>query len=195
MKKVLFEKCGMTTIWRDGVMLPITVLKLPKTTVFQSGDDTLAFVEKKKRMTKPILGILEKHKIESEKGLIYKIGSNFEREDRIVSIHTFKEGDVVDISGVTKGKGFQGVMKLHNFKGGRASHGASLSHRKQGTTGGRHLPGRVWKNKKMAARMGGDNVTQKNLKIISVFEDLLLIKGSIPGNNKSLVAVKLKGGK
>jgi len=100
----------------------------------------------------------------------------------LVASH-FVAGQFVDVQGVTGGKGFAGVMKRWNFGGGRASHGASVTHRSHGATGSRQDPGRVWKNKKMAGHMGVDTVTTQNLKVVAIdeAENLILVEGSVPG--------------
>lgn len=108
-----------------------------------------------------------------------------------LTIEYFQDGDVVDICGRSKGKGFQGVMKRHNFAGGRASHGTSVSHRAPGSIGQRTWPGKVFKGKRMAGHMGDEVVTVKNLTIVGVEpeQNLLLIKGAVPGANHSLVVI------
>ena len=102
---------------------------------------------------------------------------------KISAMH-FVPGQLIDVCGISKGKGFQGVMKLHNFRGGRATHGNSLSHRVPGATGMRQDPGRVFKNKKMPGRMGSDTVTVQNLFVLKVdpVRDLVYVKGAVPGN-------------
>jgi large subunit ribosomal protein L3 len=109
---------------------------------------------------------------------------------KIHSMH-FVPGQLVDVCGTSKGKGFAGVMKRWNFGGGRASHGNSLAHRIPGSTGCRQDPGRVFKNKKMPGRMGGERVTAQNLRLLKIdtTRDLLYIKGAVPGNNGSFVRV------
>ena len=98
------------------------------------------------------------------------------------------------MTGVSKGKGFQGTMKRHGFGGGRKTHGNSVSHRTPGSIGCRSFPGEVWKGKRMAGRMGSDQVTVKNLKIVKVLKDknLVLISGAIPGKKDSIVIVREK---
>ena len=118
--------------------------------------------------------------------------------DNILEIGTtlkanhFKKEQYIDTSSVSIGKGFAGVMKRHNFGGLRASHGVSISHRSHGSTGQNQDPGRVFKGKKMAGRMGAKKVTKQNLKILDIDEanNLLIIKGSIPGKKNSIVFIK-----
>ena len=110
----------------------------------------------------------------------------------IISIDHIKKNQFIDVTGISIGKGFAGVMKRHNFGGLRASHGVSISHRSHGSTGQNQDPGRVFKGKKMAGRMGFKKVTKQNLKVIEIDQDnsLLIIKGSIPGKKNSIVYIK-----
>ncbi len=109
-----------------------------------------------------------------------------------VSVSHFKKEQYVDASSISIGKGFAGVMKRHNFGGLRASHGVSISHRSHGSTGQNQDPGRVFKGKKMAGRMGNKKVTKQNLKIIEIDETnkLIIIKGSVPGKKNTIVFLK-----
>ena len=110
----------------------------------------------------------------------------------ILDVSHFQKDQIVDVTGVSIGKGFQGSMKRHNFKGGRASHGVSVSHRAHGSTGNSQDPGRVFKGKKMAGHMGAKKVTKQNLKIVSVDQDnkLISIMGSVPGKKNTVVLIK-----
>ena len=110
----------------------------------------------------------------------------------ILDVSHFQKDQIVDVTGVSIGKGFQGSMKRHNFKGGRASHGVSVSHRAHGSTGNSQDPGKVFKGKKMAGHMGAKKVTKQNLKIISVDQDnkLISIMGSVPGKKNTVVLIK-----
>ena len=109
-----------------------------------------------------------------------------------LDVNHFKVDQFVDASSISIGKGFAGVMKRHNFGGLRASHGVSISHRSHGSTGQNQDPGRVFKGKKMAGRMGNKKVTKQNLKIIEVdsVNNLLMVKGSVPGKKNSIVYIK-----
>ena len=109
-----------------------------------------------------------------------------------LNVNHFKINQFIDASSFSTGKGFAGVMKRHNFGGLRASHGVSISHRSHGSTGQNQDPGRVFKGKKMAGRMGFKKVTKQNLKILAVDEDnnLLIVKGSIPGKKNSIIFIK-----
>ena len=110
----------------------------------------------------------------------------------IINVSHFKKDQIVDVTGLSIGKGFAGSMKRHNFKGGRASHGVSVSHRAHGSTGNSQDPGRVFKGKKMAGHMGAKKVTKQNLKIINVDQDnkLISIMGSVPGKKNTVVLIK-----
>ena len=110
----------------------------------------------------------------------------------LLKVNQFKKNQYLDVTGISSGKGFAGVMKRHNFGGLRASHGVSVSHRSHGSTGQNQDPGRVFKGKKMAGHMGSKQVTKQNLKLIEIDEDnnLLIIKGSVPGKKNSLVFIK-----
>jgi len=127
--------------------------------------------------------IVKEFKVDEE--FIPEIGS-------LLNVNHFKKDQYLDITGISSGKGFAGVMKRHNFSGLRASHGVSISHRSHGSTGQNQDPGRVFKGKKMAGQMGGRKVTKQNLKLIEIDEDnnLLVIKGSIPGRKNSIVLIK-----
>lgn len=108
-----------------------------------------------------------------------------------ITVETFKEGEKVNISGITKGKGFQGVVKRHGFKGGRRTHGQKHSEREPGSIGA-VWPQRVLKGKRMAGRMGGDRITVKNLKVIKIIPDrnMMAVEGAVPGNRGTLLEVR-----
>jgi len=127
--------------------------------------------------------ILKEFRVDSEN--ILDIGT-------ILNVEHFKVDQFIDASSISIGKGFAGVMKRHNFGGLRASHGVSISHRSHGSTGQNQDPGRVFKGKKMAGRMGNRKVTKQNLKILAIdnVNNLLIIKGSVPGKNNSRIYLK-----
>ena len=127
--------------------------------------------------------ILKEFKVDSEN--ILDIGTK-------LNVEHFKVDQFIDASSISTGKGFAGVMKRHNFGGLRASHGVSISHRSHGSTGQNQDPGRVFKGKKMAGRMGNKNVTKQNLKIIAIdnANNLIIIKGSVPGKKNSTIYLK-----
>ena len=127
--------------------------------------------------------ILKEFRVDNEN--LLEIGSS-------IGVSHFKVDQYVDASSISIGKGFAGVMKRHNFGGLRASHGVSISHRSHGSTGQNQDPGRVFKGKKMAGRMGAKKVTKQNLKIIDIDEknNILVIKGSVPGKKNSIVYLR-----
>jgi large subunit ribosomal protein L3 len=109
-----------------------------------------------------------------------------------ITVEHYVPGQKVDVTGTTVGKGFQGVIKRHNFGGGRASHGASVSHRSHGSTGQRQDPGKVFKGKKMAGHMGSTRVTTQNVEVVSTDTDrgLILIRGAVPGSKGAWILVR-----
>tara|TARA_B100000989_G_C19399670_1_gene409398 strand:- start:40 stop:684 length:645 start_codon:yes stop_codon:yes gene_type:complete len=127
--------------------------------------------------------ILKEFKVDNEN--ILEVGTK-------LNVDHFKVDQFVDVSSFSIGKGFAGVMKRHNFAGLRASHGVSISHRSHGSTGQNQDPGRVFKGKKMAGRMGNKKVTKQNLKIVAIdnTNNLLIVKGSIPGKKNSIIFLK-----
>ena len=198
------RKIGMTREFFDtGISVPVTVLSIERGRILdvitkeKRGYDAIrvGFGKiKASKLTKQMKGVFAKKNAEPKKIL---------REFRVDNISEFKEGNeigleffkdqkFVDVTSKTIGKGFAGVMKRHNFSGLRASHGVSVSHRAHGSTGQNQDPGRVFKGKKMAGHMGVKQVTKQNLKLIDVDQDnnLLIIKGSIPGKKNSIVFIK-----
>jgi large subunit ribosomal protein L3 len=114
-----------------------------------------------------------------------------------VDVSLFKEGDLVDVTGVSKSKGFAGVVKRHGFAGGPKTHGQSDRHRHPGSIGSTTSPGRVWKGMRMAGRMGGERVTARNLEVFEADPDrnLLLLKGAVPGNRNGLLLIRKSSGR
>lgn len=209
---LLGRKIGMTQVFnKKGEAVPVTVIQVEDAIVVDKklqekegynalkigyGDDV-----KPKNLPKPIKGIfkneknkidlpfkkvLKEIKVDKEDINKYKIGD-------ILTIEIFKEleNKKVDITGITKGKGTQGVVKRWGFSGGGASHG-SMSHRRPGSIGSNTFPARVLKNKKMAGRMGGKKFTVLNLKVekVDVENKFMLVKGSVPGNNNEIVIIR-----
>jgi len=213
---LLGRKVGMTQVFgEDGSHLPVTVIQAGPCTVTAvrskatDGYDALqlGFETKTKNVTKPMQGHFKKlgvgavrvvrelrlDKSAAEKLGDYAIGQN-------LTVEIFAAGEVVDVVGVSKGKGFQGGVKRHNWKGGEASHG-SMFHRAPGSIGASSDPSRVWPGHKLPGRMGGDRRTVLNLSVVRVLpeQNLVLIRGAVPGANGSLVmvrkSVKTKAGK
>ncbi len=127
--------------------------------------------------------VLKEFKVDTEN--ILEVGTK-------LNVNHFKVNQFIDASSISIGKGFAGVMKRHNFGGLRASHGVSISHRSHGSTGQNQDPGRVFKGKKMAGRMGSTKVTKQNLKIIDIdnTNNILIVKGSVPGKKNSVIFLK-----
>ena len=198
------KKIGMTReFYKTGQSVPVTVIKMEKGRVIQVIEEEkrgykavqLGFGKiKNSKLSKAMKGYFAKKNTEPKKKLKefrvetlddYKEGNEF-------GIEIFKDIKFVDIRSRTIGKGFAGVMKRHNFSGLRATHGVSVSHRSHGSTGGRQDPGKVFKNKKMAGHMGDKLRTIQNIEIIKsdLENDLLYLKGSIPGSKNAEVLVK-----
>ena len=200
---VIAKKVGMTRLFQaDGRHVPVTVLQLDELQVVgrrETDRDGYTAVQlgagkvKAKNVAKPQRSAFGKAEVEpkariaefrvDEDGLL-DIGAH-------ISADHFVPGQLVDVSGVTQGKGFAGAMKRWGFGGLRATHGVSVSHRSHGSTGNRQDPGRVFKNKKMAGHMGARNRTQQNLEVVRTdpIRGLLFIKGSVPGHKGSWLAV------
>jgi large subunit ribosomal protein L3 len=203
---ILGKKIGMTQVFRpNGQVVPVTVLKAGPCVVVQrktpatDGYDAiqLGFMEyvKKSRVSKPAAGHLKKSGAE---------GVRFQREFRLgegtngdlkpgdrVLVDEFKPKDKVDVIGVSKGRGFAGLVKRHHFRGGDESHG-SMFHRAPGSIGGSSFPSRVFPGMKMAGQMGTARVTVRNLEVVEVDaeENVLLVKGAVPGPNGGYVMVR-----
>ncbi len=197
---ILGKKVGMTQIYtEDGKVCPVTVIEAGPCCVVQvktferDGYEAvkLGFLEiKEKRLNKPELGIFNKANVKP-----YKILREFPlsglKVGDTVTVGQFIKGDKVSVSGISKGKGFQGVMKRHHFSGGPGSHG-SMFNRAPGSIGASSFPSRVWKNQKLPGHMGSKRITVKNLEIIDVRpeQNLLLIKGAVPGSNGVILEIR-----
>jgi large subunit ribosomal protein L3 len=203
-KGVLGEKLGMTQVWdENNKVVPVTVVKAGPCVVTQvrsAENDGYSAVQlgfgaiDPRKVNKPKTGHFAKAGVTPRRHLVelrtddaseYTVGQELGPD-------VFEAGQVVDVAGTSKGKGFAGTMKRHNFKGVSASHGAHRNHRKPGSIGAGSTPSRVFKGLKMAGRMGSDSVTVQNLTVhaVDVDKGLLLIKGAIPGSVGSLVFVK-----
>ena len=198
------KKIGMTReFYKSGQSVPVTVIKFDKGRVIQllskekNGYNAvqIGFGKiKNSKLSKQMKGYFAKKNTEPKKVLKeFRVKSleNF-KEGNEVGIEIFKDTKFVDIKSKTIGKGFAGAMKRHNFAGLRASHGVSISHRAHGSTGQNQDPGKVFKNKKMAGHMGDKIRTMQNIEIIKSDPDnnLLYLKGSIPGSKNTQVVVK-----
>jgi len=200
---VIAKKMGMTRLFQaDGRHVPVTVLQLEDVQVVgrrEADRDGYTAVQlgagkaKAKNVAKPQRGAFGKAKVEPKARVVeFRVA-----EDALLDVGAtitadhFVAGQMVDIQGVTQGKGFAGAMKRWNFGGLRATHGVSVSHRSHGSTGNRQDPGRVFKNKKMAGHMGARNRTQQNLEIVRTDAErgLLFVKGSVPGSKGGWLSV------
>ena len=200
---LLGRKVGMTRVYdASGKATPVTVIEAGDNTILQVkteekdgysavqvGFDT----QKESRVTKPLVGHFKKANSEPKK---------FVREFRLadgttveiattIGLDQFRAGEFVDVIGRSKGKGFQGVVKKHNFAGQPAAHGSKM-HRRNGAIGNRSTPGRVWKNMGMPGHLGDERVTVQNLRIVQVRPDekVILVCGAVPGSNGSYVVLR-----
>jgi len=203
-KAIVGEKVGMTQVWDDqNRVVPVTVLRVTPCRVVQvKRPDTDGYsalqvtygTKKTKSLTKPELGHFEKADVDPGKKLVelrlddtsgYEVGQE-------LAVDLLTAGDLIDVTAVSKGKGFAGVMKRHNFKGLPASHGSHRTHRTPGSIGACATPARVFKGTRMAGRMGGEKVTTLNLEVVQADAErnLLLVKGAVPGPKGGLVLVR-----
>jgi large subunit ribosomal protein L3 len=148
--------------------------------------------QKESRISKPLLGEFKKAGVEPQKFVReFRLTSDLVEGEINLSVTQFQVGDYVDVIGRSKGKGFQGVMKKHNFHGQGAAHG-SKTHRRIGAVGNRSTPGRIWKNMGMPGHLGDERVTVQNLQVMQVreAEKMILVSGAVPGANGSYVIVR-----
>jgi len=201
MKGILGKKIGMTQVFEeDGRMVPVTVIEAGPAKVIQKKEVDIDGYEalqigfdqkkKEKNVTKPMLGHFKKASLPAFRFLRELRMEGFNTGDSI-TVDIFSKGEKVSIIGTSKGKGFQGVIKRHNFKGGPASHG-SMFKRAPGSIGQSASPSRVFKNRKMPGHMGSEKVTVKNIEVFDVRKDqnLILVKGAVPGANGGYVIIK-----
>ena len=199
------KKVGMTQVFaEDGQLVPVTVVQagpclvVQKKTVETDGYNAVqvGLVEKvsNRRLTGAMRGHFEKAGVQPTKTIVeMPYDGDVNVGDRI-AVDIFQAGDSVDVVGESKGKGFQGVVKRHGFAGGRASHG-SMFHRAPGSIGSSAFPSRVLKGMRMGGRMGGDQVTVKNLRVTKVDAEnnLIYIRGAVPGGRNALVVLRHSG--
>ena len=201
---VIAKKVGMTRLFmEDGKQIPVTVLQLDKLQVVAkrtpetdgySAVQLGAGTAKAKRTSQAMRGHFAAAKVEPKRKIAeFRVDPEnlIEVGEEITANHYF-EGQFVDVSGTSIGKGFAGAMKRHNFGGLRASHGVSISHRSHGSTGQCQDPGRVFKGKKMAGHMGAARVTTQNLQVVRTDADrgLIMVKGAVPGSKGGWVTIK-----
>lgn len=201
---VIAQKVGMTRVYNDaGEHIPVTVLRLDNVQVVsQRTEDKNGYTavqlgagqSKVKNTTKALRGHFAAASVEPKAKLVeFRVDAdNLLEVGATLTANHFTAGQLVDVTGTTIGKGFAGAMKRHNFGGGRASHGNSISHRSHGSTGSNQDPGKVWKGKRMAGHMGQVRVTTQNLEVVSTDEDrgLILVKGAVPGSKGSWIIVR-----
>jgi len=201
---ILAKKVGMTRLFmEDGKQIPVTVLQLEnlqvvaQRTAEKDGYSAVqlgAGAAKAKRTSKAMRGHFAAAKVEPKRKLAeFRVSpENLIEVGAELSAEHFVEGQKVDVSGTSIGKGFAGAMKRHNFGGLRATHGVSISHRSHGSTGQCQDPGRVFKGKKMAGHMGAARVTTQNLEVVrtDAGRGLVFIKGAVPGSKGGWVTVK-----
>ena len=201
---VIAKKVGMTRLFmEDGRQVPVTVLHLDnlqvvaQRTIERDGYSAVqlgAGTAKVKRVTQPMRGHFAKANVEPKRKIAeFRVDPEnlIGVGEEIIAAHYF-EGQFVDVSGTSIGKGFQGVMKRHNFGGLRASHGVSVSHRSAGSVGQCQDPGKIFKGKKMAGHMGSTRITTQNLVVVrtDTARGLIMVKGAVPGSKGGWVTVK-----
>lgn len=201
---VIAKKVGMTRVYtEDGTHIPVTVMQLEtcqvvgQRTAEKNGYTAVQLgsgVKKAKRVTKADRGQFAKANVEPKAKLAeFRVSEeNMIEVGAELSAEHFLNGQKVDVTGTSIGKGFAGAMKRHNFGGLRATHGVSISHRSHGSTGQCQDPGKVFKGKKMAGHMGAARVTTQNLEVVrtDVERGLILIKGAVPGSKGGWVLIK-----
>ena len=199
MKGILGTKVGMTQVWKDDKLVPVTVILAGPCPVVQrktpDNDGYSAaqlgwFEKREKGANKPELGHVKKAGVAPQRHLVEF--RDFAPEEDNVSVTIFEEGQNVDVTATSKGRGFTGVIKRWSFAGLPATHGVKKKHRSGGSIGQRKFPGRVYKGKKMAGHYGSEKITTVGLELVEVRSDdnLLLVKGSVPGPNGGLVVIK-----
>ena len=201
---LIAKKLGMTRLFNDdGSTVPVTVLHLDEVRVIArrttetDGYEAVQLgigVAKPKNVTKANRGHFAKAGVAAPRKVVeFRVGADAALEPgvKLTAAH-FVKGQIVDVTGISQGKGFAGAMKRWNFAGLEASHGVSISHRSPGSTGNRQDPGKTFKNKKMAGHLGVERITTQNLEIAGYDLDkgLLLVKGAVPGSKGGYVLVR-----
>ena len=203
-KAIVGEKVGMTQVWDDqNRIVPVTVVQIPPCRIVavktpeRDGYSALQVTfgtKKASKLTKPVAGQYERAGVEPGIRLVevrlddvsgYEVGQE-------LKVDLLADGELIDVTAVSRGKGFAGAMKRHNFKGAPASHGAHRVHRKPGSVGQCATPSRVFKGQRMAGRMGAEKVTTLNLSIVKADSErnVLLVKGAVPGPKGGLVLIR-----
>ncbi len=201
---LLGTKLGMTQVWDDaGNVVPVTVVQVDTNVVTQVRTEEidgysavqLAFgAVDPRRVSQPLKGHFAKAGVTPRRHVaeVRTANAGTFGLGQEIAADAFEAGQLVDVTGTTKGKGFAGVMKRHGFHGDNASHGAHKNHRKPGSIGGASTPSRVFRGMKMAGRMGNDRKTIQNLEVhaVDLEKGLLLIKGAVPGNKAGVVLIR-----
>src|SRR5438105_7510356 len=199
---LLGQKIGMTSVYdANGRLHPVTVIAVGDNALLRrlanenDGDSAVQVgfgSQKESRVSKAELGVFKQANSEPKRFVReFRLTSDLGEVEVNLTVTQFQPGDFVDVIGRSKGKGFQGVMKKHNFDGQGAAHG-SKTHRRNGAVGNRSTPGRIWKNMGMPGHLGDERVTVQNLRVIQVreAEKIILISGAVPGCNGSYVVVR-----
>jgi large subunit ribosomal protein L3 len=199
---LLGQKIGMTSVYNaKGRLCPVTVIAagdnvlLRRLTENNEGHSAVQVgfgVQKESRVSNPLVGEFKKAGVEPQRFVReFRLQNDLPEGGVNLSVTQFQAGDFVDVIGRSKGKGFQGVMKKHNFAGQGAAHGSKM-HRRIGAVGNRSTPGRIWKNQGMPGHMGDRRVTVQNLQVMQVreAEKIILVSGAVPGANGSYVIVR-----
>lgn len=201
---VIAQKVGMTRVYNDaGEHVPVTVLRMENCQVVaQRTEEKNGYtavqlgvgLSKVKNTSKALRGHFAKSSVEPKAKLAeFRVSpENMLEIGAEITADHYVPGQKVDVTGTSVGKGFQGVMRRHNFGGGRASHGVSISHRAHGSTGQNQDPGRVFKGKKMAGHMGSTRVTTQNLEVVQtdLERGLVLVRGAVPGSKGAWILVR-----
>ena len=198
------RKVGMTRVFSDdGVSTPVTVIEVEPNRISQiktvetdgyTAIQVISGSRRASRVTKPMAGHYRKAGVEAGSGAWeFRVESvdDFELGSEI-KVDLFEQGQIVDVAGISKGKGFQGGVKRHNFTMQDATHGNSISHRSNGSIGQNQTPGRVFKGKKMSGHMGAEKCTTQNLEVVRVDSErnLVLVKGAVPGSKSGVVIIR-----
>ncbi len=198
------RKVGMTRVFSDdGVSTPVTVIEVEPNRISQiktvetdgyTAIQVISGSRRASRVTKPMAGHYRKAGVEAGSGTWeFRVESvdDFELGSEI-KVDLFEQGQIVDVAGISKGKGFQGGVKRHNFTMQDATHGNSISHRSNGSIGQNQTPGRVFKGKKMSGHMGAEKCTTQNLEVMRVDSErnLVLVKGAVPGSKSGVVIIR-----
>ncbi|HJK87790.1 MAG TPA: 50S ribosomal protein L3 [Candidatus Megaira endosymbiont of Hartmannula sinica] len=201
---VIAKKIGMGSVFsKDGIRNAVTYLYIDNCSVVanktedKNGYNAVVVGStpvKSEKISKPLAGMFSKLSVDPKKKLReFRVSSDslIDVGSSILPSH-YSEGQLVDVQGISSGKGFAGVMKRHNFAGLEATHGVSISHRSHGSTGQCQDPGRVFKGKKMAGHLGNEKVTEQNVRIVSVDDEksIIVVKGSVPGHKGEYVYIR-----